>query len=212
MPASAACWPRDAERRGDRPRAGTGGPRRRRRGQRDGDRAADRDGRARAWRTAAGPGGRPRGRGPAAARRGRAALKIALSALVAMLAIAAGAIAGLRWSHFVGADPASGRVAIYQGVPVDLRFGIHLYRRARSHQPPYATLTARQRRSLFDHRLRSEASARRAPTRAAGSAPMMRSASPRSGNWSTWATSACSRQSVSWLCTRPASTRSARPR
>ena len=103
-------------------------------------------------------------------RRGRAALKVALSALVAC-ALAAGAIAGLRWSHFVGADPTSGRVAIYQGVPVDLGFGIHLYRLSSLTPTSYATLTARQRRSLFDHRLRSEASARRVADATAAVSP-----------------------------------------
>ena len=34
---------------------------------------------------------------------------------------------GLRESHFIGADTGTGRVAVYQGVPFDLPFGIHLY-------------------------------------------------------------------------------------
>jgi len=108
--------------------------------------------------------------GAARPRRGRAALKVVVSALVAG-ALAAAAITGLRWSHFVGADPASGRVAIYQGVPVDLGFGIRLYRLSSLTPVSYATLTARQRRSLFDHRLRSDAGARRAADSAAAVSP-----------------------------------------
>ncbi|HEU0193589.1 MAG TPA: Stp1/IreP family PP2C-type Ser/Thr phosphatase [Gaiellales bacterium] len=104
--------------------------------------------------------------GAARPRRGRAALKVVLSAVVAC-ALAAAAIAGLRWSHFVGADPATGRVAVYQGVPVDLGFGIRLYRLSSLTPVSYATLTAAQRRALFDHRLRSEAGARRAAYSAA---------------------------------------------
>jgi PPM family protein phosphatase len=103
-------------------------------------------------------------------RRGRTALKVVLSALVAC-ALAAGAIAGLRWSHFVGADPTSGRVAVYQGVPIDLGFGIHLYRLSSLTTTSYATLTARQRRALFNHRLRSAASARQAADAAAAASP-----------------------------------------
>ena len=108
--------------------------------------------------------------GAARPRRGRAALKVVVSALVAG-ALAAAAITGLRWSHFVGADTASGRVAIYQGVPVDLGFGIRLYRLSSLTPVSYATLTARQRQALFDHRLRSEAGARRAADSAAAVSP-----------------------------------------
>jgi protein phosphatase len=77
--------------------------------------------------------------------------------LVAVLAVA-GAI-GLRSSHFIGADTSTGRVAIYQGVPVDLPFGVHLYHVVYESRVSYVALAPDQRRKLFDHTLRSESSA-----------------------------------------------------
>jgi PPM family protein phosphatase len=80
---------------------------------------------------------------------------------VAVLAIAltAGAVFGLRESHFIGADTSTGRVAIYQGVPVDLPLGVHLYHVVYESTVSYAALTPRQRETLFDHTLRSESGA-----------------------------------------------------
>jgi PPM family protein phosphatase len=77
--------------------------------------------------------------------------------LVAVLAVA-GAI-GLRSSHFIGADTSTGRVAIYQGVPVDLPFGVHLYHVVYESRVSYVALAPDQRRKLFDHTLRSDSSA-----------------------------------------------------
>jgi PPM family protein phosphatase len=81
-------------------------------------------------------------------------------AVVAALATAA--VFGFSWSHFVGADQATGRVAVYQGVPVNLPFGLRLYRETYQSAVYYATLSTAQRRSLFDHRLRSSADAMQA--------------------------------------------------
>ncbi len=75
------------------------------------------------------------------------------------VALAAGALVGLRESHFIGADPGTGRVAVYQGVPFDLPFGVHLYHVVYESTISYATLTPRQRKTLFDHTLRSESGA-----------------------------------------------------
>src|SRR5205085_4770096 len=44
----------------------------------------------------------------------RTAMWTALTLAVVVLA-GVGAVAGLRWAHFVGADETTGRVAIYQG-------------------------------------------------------------------------------------------------
>jgi PPM family protein phosphatase len=89
----------------------------------------------------------------------RAAMVASAVLLVAVLAIA-GAI-GLRASHFIGADTSTGRVAIYQGVPVDLPFGVHLYHVIYESRVSYVALAPAQRRELFDHTLRSESSARK---------------------------------------------------
>jgi protein phosphatase len=75
------------------------------------------------------------------------------------VALAAGTVVGLRESHFIGADTATGRVAVYQGVPFDLPFGIHLYHVVYESTVSYAALTARQRETLFDHTLRTDTGA-----------------------------------------------------
>jgi PPM family protein phosphatase len=78
---------------------------------------------------------------------------------VLAVGLAAAALVGLRESHFIGADTSTGRVAIYQGVPIDLPFGIHLYHVTFESTVSYASLTARQRKTLLDHTLRSESGA-----------------------------------------------------
>jgi protein phosphatase len=75
------------------------------------------------------------------------------------VALAVGTLVGLRESHFIGADTSTGRVAIYQGVPFDLPFGVRLYHVVYESTVSYASLTARQRQALFDHTLRSNSSA-----------------------------------------------------
>ena len=87
----------------------------------------------------------------------RAAMAASGVVLVVILAVA-GAI-GLRSSHFIGADTSTGRVAIYQGVPVDLPFGVHLYHVVYESRVSYVSLAPDQRRRLFDHTLRSDSSA-----------------------------------------------------
>jgi hypothetical protein len=79
---------------------------------------------------------------------------------VLAVGLAIAALVGLRESHFIGADTSTGRVAIYQGVPIDLPFGIHLYHVTFESTVSYASLTARQRKTLFDHTLRSDSSAK----------------------------------------------------
>ena len=37
------------------------------------------------------------------------------------------AVIGIRWAHFVGVDPATGKVAVYQGLPYDLGAGVKLF-------------------------------------------------------------------------------------
>jgi protein phosphatase len=82
-----------------------------------------------------------------------------IGAGVLALVLAVAAVAGLRESHFIGADTATGRVAVYQGVPFDLPFGVHLYHVVYESTISYANLTPRQRKTLFDHTLRSQTGA-----------------------------------------------------
>jgi protein phosphatase len=91
----------------------------------------------------------------------RYVIRTAVTAAV-VAALAAAAVFGFSWSHFVGADRATGRVAVYQGIPVDLPFGLRLYRETYESAVYYATLSTAQRQHLFDHRLRSSANAMQA--------------------------------------------------
>jgi PPM family protein phosphatase len=84
---------------------------------------------------------------------------LGVSAVVLVLVLAVAGAVGLRSSHFIGADTSTGRVAIYQGVPVELPFGVHLYHVIYESRVSYVSLPPDQRRRLFDHTLRSESSA-----------------------------------------------------
>ena len=64
-----------------------------------------------------------------------------------------------RRKDFIGADTSTGRVAIYQGVPVELPFGVNLYHVVYESRVSYASLPPSQRQTLFDHKLRSDSSA-----------------------------------------------------
>ena len=97
---------------------------------------------------------------PRSAPRGRRRPAVIAAAVLAVAALAAvGAVIGLRASHFIGADEKTGRVAIFQGVPFELPFGVHLYHVVYESTVSYATLTPRQRKTLFDHTLRSDSGA-----------------------------------------------------
>jgi serine/threonine protein phosphatase PrpC len=101
------------------------------------------------------------GSGAPVRRRGRARRLGVFAAVAAlMLCVLWAALIGLRWSHFVGVDPATGRVAVYQGLPYDLGAGVKLFSLVHISRIPAATLPAARRRHLFDHSLRSSESAR----------------------------------------------------
>jgi protein phosphatase len=74
-------------------------------------------------------------------------------------------VLGLRESHFVGANESTGRIEVYQGVPIDLFAGIKLYHAVYASPVTYASLDPETRKELFDHRLRSLDSARQAVRR-----------------------------------------------
>ena len=101
------------------------------------------------------------GSGAPVRRRGRARrLGIFASVAALMLCVLWAALIGLRWSHFVGVDPATGKVAVYQGIPYDLGEGVKLFTLVHVSRIPAATLPAARRKRLFDHSLRSSESAR----------------------------------------------------
>lgn len=89
-------------------------------------------------------------------------LIVAFGTFVVLIAVlAVGAAAGLRWAHFVGVDPATGEVAVYQGVPFDLDGQHHLYRIVARSTVAASTLPRAERATLFDHTLRSSGDAER---------------------------------------------------
>lgn len=99
---------------------------------------------------------------PAARKRRLLSWKVAVPlALVVLAAIAGGAVYGLSRANFVGVD-GRGYVAVYQGVPWNLPFGIHLYREVYTSRLLAAELSQADRRKLFDHTLRGRSDAERA--------------------------------------------------
>jgi PPM family protein phosphatase len=80
--------------------------------------------------------------------------KVIVPVVVLLLAAIAGAgVYGLSRANFVGVDD-RGYVAVYQGVPWNLPFGIHLYREVYTSRLLAAELAQADRRKLFDHTLR----------------------------------------------------------
>ena len=89
-------------------------------------------------------------------------LIVAFSTFVVLIvALGVGAVFGLRWAHFVGVDPATGQVAVFQGVPFELDSSHHLYRLVTRSSVEATALPRTERKRLFDHTLRSSADAER---------------------------------------------------
>src|SRR5262249_38405769 len=76
---------------------------------------------------------------------------IAIAVVVVAVAVGLG-VFGLSRANFVGADD-NGYVAVYQGVPWNLPFGIHLYREVWVSKLLAAQLSSEERKRLFDHSL-----------------------------------------------------------
>src|SRR5205085_11728751 len=96
---------------------------------------------------------------PARPRRRRWRIVLPLAAVLLAL-VAAAAVFGLSRANFVGADR-NGYVAVYQGVPWNLPFGIHLYREVYVSRLLAAELSRPGRKKLFDHTLRSRSDAKK---------------------------------------------------
>jgi protein phosphatase len=90
----------------------------------------------------------------------RAGVAVAVTGAV-IVVVGALAVFGLSRSHFVGAE-ANGHVAVYQGVPWNLPFGVRLYRSVYESPLLAANLSQAERRELFDHDLQSRGAALRA--------------------------------------------------
>ncbi len=100
-------------------------------------------------------------RGPERSKR-RRRIAVALSTFLVLFAVlAVAAVVGLRWAHFVGVDPKTGKVAVYQGVPFDINGSHHLYRLVARSTVLASTLPRTDRVKLFDHTLRSSSDANR---------------------------------------------------
>jgi protein phosphatase len=73
---------------------------------------------------------------------------------LAVLVLGAVAVFGLSRAHFVGVEE-NGTVAVYQGLPWDLGFGLKLYRIVYESPLIAANLSQAERQELFDHDLQS---------------------------------------------------------
>ena len=73
---------------------------------------------------------------------------------LAVLVVGALAVFGLSRAHFVGVEE-NGAVAVYQGLPWDLGFGVKLYRVVYESPLIAANLSQAERRKLFDHALQT---------------------------------------------------------
>jgi PPM family protein phosphatase len=91
---------------------------------------------------------------PRRARMGPALIATGLAVLV----LGATAVFGLSRAHFVGVEK-GGAVAVYQGLPWDLGFGLRLYRVVYESPLLAANLSQDERRELFDHDLQSRGDA-----------------------------------------------------
>ncbi len=98
---------------------------------------------------------------PEPAKRRRLRWRIAVPVVVVLVAaIVGGAVYGFSRANFIGVD-GHGYVAVYQGVPWNLPFGIHLYREVFTSRLLAVELSRSDRRKLFDHTLRDRGEAER---------------------------------------------------
>jgi PPM family protein phosphatase len=77
---------------------------------------------------------------------------------LAVIVLGAVSVFGLSRAHFVGVEE-DGAVAVYQGLPWDLGFGLRLYRVVYESPLLAAHLSQDERRELFDHDLQSRTDA-----------------------------------------------------
>lgn len=97
---------------------------------------------------------------PPTAPRRRSLGRWAMAVLVAMVlgAIGVGFWMGSKQFYFVGTDE-RGLVALYQGLPYELPFGIELWEEEYSTAVPASLIPERRRESVLDHSLRSKGDA-----------------------------------------------------
>ncbi len=111
----------------------------------------------------------------AAAGRGRGRLLALVAGVAAIGIVVAVAVAvGLQWAHFIGATP-DGRVAIYQGLPIELTADVTLYRAVEITDVQTAALSQDQRATLLDQRIGSLDSATSRVTQLTTAEPWLRS-------------------------------------
>jgi serine/threonine protein phosphatase PrpC len=96
---------------------------------------------------------------PPPTKRGRSHWPLAAAVvLIILIAAVGGLYAASRELYFVGTDNA-GLVTLYRGVPYELPLGLKLYSDQYESSVPAASLPARQRHAVLNHRLRSRGDA-----------------------------------------------------
>jgi protein phosphatase len=96
----------------------------------------------------------PRAQEPGRRRRRGNGLRAALVAAIILVPLLGGAYLASQAVFFLGVA-SNGSVTVFQGVPYDLPFGLHLYTSAYVTGLTPAQLPAGRRRQLLDHKLRS---------------------------------------------------------
>ena len=105
---------------------------------------------------------------------GRGRILVLAGIVAALGVVVAVAIAfGLQWAHFVGAT-ADGRVAVYQGLPIELTSDYTLYRAVEITDLPTAALSQAERATLLDQRIGSRGSAEDRIARLTTASPWLR--------------------------------------
>ncbi|MBO9532437.1 MAG: Stp1/IreP family PP2C-type Ser/Thr phosphatase [Solirubrobacteraceae bacterium] len=93
------------------------------------------------------------GRRKQRSRRRSRAFAATIAVVITLGIVAFAGWAATRVTYFVGSS--QGFVAIYQGVPYDLPFGVRLYKPIYRSGVPTSSLSASERERLYDHQLRS---------------------------------------------------------
>ena len=83
---------------------------------------------------------------------------LAKAVVIVLFLLLGGGFLASRQLYFIGTN-AQGIVTVYRGLPYDLPAGIHLYETFYVSGVPTAMVPSDRRKSLFDHKLRSQSDA-----------------------------------------------------
>jgi len=103
------------------------------------------------------PDGRDPGKPPKTKRRRRRVPGWLIAIIAVLVLVGSGFWLATQAVYFIGADASRGdEITIYNGLPIDLPFGIDLYRRYQGSGVTLESVPAARRRTFTDHKLRSK--------------------------------------------------------